>query len=232
MALVPATITVNFTAYYTLGCHRVCYSTNPLGPFDDCVEETFVSAGPASIEVPILVDPESCDPVTYYGYIQACCEELGSLNGRVTWNATYTPTPTCTAVRFTANTDPSTPYITNTGNFCSDSGEIQTKAIGTEFVLCYDGGTSGPNFLAAAGAPGGWLAQGYTYLDDPSVCCNDCVTVSVSGTGNYQYVDCTGQLINASVTGSATICAKVDSWSANYPATIMFSQTAPTCTIL
>jgi hypothetical protein len=49
------------------------------------------------------VENESCTPVTYYGYIQACCETDGSPNGRIPWQVTFTPNPNCKAVEFNCN---------------------------------------------------------------------------------------------------------------------------------
>ena len=227
MALVNATITVNFNATYE--CTRVCWSTNPLGPFNDCLEDTFV-VGASTFEIPIQVDPESCDPVTYYGYIQSCCEELGSLTGRVAWSAVYTPAPPCIAVRVTATT---TTVAKSIANSCGNPGEFNAKANGTIFYVCYDGGVGGADFALDDAGPNGWAAKGYSTVDDPSVCCYNCYTYEVDcGAGaTYQYINCAGTLIRVTTSGVDTICAKEGSISANNLSTIVITQVATTCTL-
>jgi hypothetical protein len=42
-----------------------------------------------------MVDPESCTPVCFEGYIQATCNPEGSPVDQVPWSATFTPTPSC-----------------------------------------------------------------------------------------------------------------------------------------
>jgi hypothetical protein len=50
-----------------------------------------------------MVDNESCTPVTYEGYVQACCEDGASLQGRVPFSITFTPNPTCRSYNITCN---------------------------------------------------------------------------------------------------------------------------------
>lgn len=230
MALVPATLKVNFAAIYVLGCHRICYSTNPLGPFDTCLEETF-SAGPSTFEVPVMVDPESCDPVNYYGYIQACCEDAESENGRVNWTATYTPTPLCTAVKVKAIGSPT--VAMTAPNMCTNPGEFNAKAPGTEFYVCYEGGITGANFITDDTGPTGWTARGFTATDSTDVCCANCCTYEVDcGLGaTYQYINCSGNIITAIGSGTELICAKQGSVSPDAGSTIIITQINTVCTL-
>lgn len=94
--LTPATITVTFTANYA-GPHRICWRQCGVGAFIctniiDCVGGGNV----CSATVSIMVDPESCTPVCFEGYIQATCNPEGSTVDQVFWTSTFTPTPSCT----------------------------------------------------------------------------------------------------------------------------------------
>lgn len=95
MALVPATLTINFTSNYA-GPHRVCYRLNGTGAYDCTTVVTCTGGGAiCSATINIMVDNETCDPVEYDGYVQATCEDIGSLVGRVPFVITFTPNPTC-----------------------------------------------------------------------------------------------------------------------------------------
>ncbi len=95
MALVPATLTINFTSNYA-GVHRVCYRINNTGSYDCTTTVTCTGGGAfCSATINIMVDNETCDPVEYDGYVQAACEDEASLNGRVPFSVTFTPNPTC-----------------------------------------------------------------------------------------------------------------------------------------
>lgn len=95
MTPVPATIDVSFNSNYA-GQHRVCWRIAPAVLYN-C--STLVvcpgSGGLCSITIPITVDNETCDSVTYEGYVQATCEDPSSLDGRVPFTTTFTPTPVC-----------------------------------------------------------------------------------------------------------------------------------------
>jgi len=103
MASTPASIDVSFNANYT-GSHRVCWRIGSSGPYD--CSTTVVCAGggnPCSTSVGITVDDETCNDVTFEGYVQATCEDIGSLNGRVPFSITFTPNPTCKPYRITCS---------------------------------------------------------------------------------------------------------------------------------
>lgn len=109
MAPVPATLQIDFTSNYPLGSHRVCYRIAGSGSPYTCTTVTctpFVPPAPpvgCQALIAITVDNESCDPVTYEGYVQATCEELSSTAGREPFTITFTPVPTCTPVRLQCN---------------------------------------------------------------------------------------------------------------------------------
>ena len=102
MALVPATITVNFTSNYT-GNHRVCYRLGGVGLYNCTTIVACLGGGtPCSTTINVTVDDEACTDYVYDGYVQAVCEAEASTTGRVAWTATYTPTNACFSILFTA----------------------------------------------------------------------------------------------------------------------------------
>jgi hypothetical protein len=104
MALVPATITVNFIANYA-GGHRVCWRQGGTGPYDCSTTVVCVGGGsPCSATIAVSVDNETCDNVVFDGYVQAECEALDSVAGRVTWSTTFSPNPLCDAYAITCTT--------------------------------------------------------------------------------------------------------------------------------
>ncbi len=117
MALVPATLTINFTSNYA-GQHRVCYRLNNIGAYDCTTVVTCTGGGAlCSAIINIMVDNETCDPVEYDGYVQATCEDIGSLVGRVPFVITFTPNPSCKGYTITCESVPVGSYaITNNGS--------------------------------------------------------------------------------------------------------------------
>ena len=103
MATVIATINVNFTSNY-VGCHRLFWRRGAVGPYNGPVEAVPPCTGngnPCSISFYDVVDTEACDPISYEGYVQACCEDVLSIEGRIPFNVTYTPTPECLPLEIT-----------------------------------------------------------------------------------------------------------------------------------
>lgn len=102
MAIVPGVLTINWTSNY-VGPHRVCYRivgapsytcTIPgAGPGTDPICPG--NGGACTYDINLLVDNETCDPVDYEGYVQAACEDVSSLVGRVTFAAQFVPSPAC-----------------------------------------------------------------------------------------------------------------------------------------
>lgn len=103
MALVSATLTVNFISNYA-GQHRVCWRINNTGAYDCTTVVTCTGGGNAcSATITILVDNESCDPVEFDGYVQALCEDSGSLSGRDYFSSIFVPNPTCASYNLRCN---------------------------------------------------------------------------------------------------------------------------------
>lgn len=209
MALVPATITVNFTSNFT-GNHRVCYRLGGVGPYNCTTIVACVGGGFAcSATINVIVDDEACDDYVYDGYVQATCEDALSLTGRVAWTATYTPTNACFSILFTAGGGGSAPGF-NLGADVSCGGTgvvVPSVATGTEFTLCFPAGTTFP-------AP-----PQYTRVDGATNCC-DCeqVTFSCPGGsagGGYFYQDCTTkEFMSGTMSGGdpdVVVCVLLDS---------------------
>lgn len=100
MAIVTATITVDFTANYA-GDHRVCFRIQGSGDPYDCTTIVNCVGGGTSCQAIINTDVNttSCDGViTFEGYVQAACEDEASLTGRLAWTADFTPNPICNRV--------------------------------------------------------------------------------------------------------------------------------------
>lgn len=229
MALVPATLTITFTSNNLDGCHNIYYRTPDSGPYSVYNITCSPAIGTCTANISIMIDSDGCTPVTYYGYIEACCNEAGEL-GQVPFPAvTFTPSPSpCTAVNFRCNEPGGCNNNTTGTDFCFTPGELGAKSFNTQFTLCYDGG--------AANVPAPLLLE-YTCTDDPLACCNSCVTVNVTSVvgGAYQYVSCDGILTNATIgpfDPGDTICALKNSWSANSGAAITFTETSNICTLL
>ena len=105
----PATLNLTWTSNYVLGCHRIGYRIQGSGDPYTIIDNIFGPNCPPGLgaacyyNVAISVENETCDSVTYEGYIQPCCEDILSLTGRIPWNITYNPVPSCIAVTFTCN---------------------------------------------------------------------------------------------------------------------------------
>lgn len=186
MANVPATITVDFNASY-VGCHRLFWRRGAVGAYNGPVLATPECTGggnPCSITFTDIVDTESCTPVEYEGYVQACCEDETSTTGRVPFVITFTPSPTCLPITFTCDnvplasftiTDPGSGYdfatqdgdpVTISGG--GGSGATATMDVGTGLVksvlITNAGSLAGktPEMVLPIGQ-----AESYTYTNQP-----------------------------------------------------------------
>lgn len=122
MALVTATITVDFTANYS-GNHRVCWRVQGSGDPYDCTTVVNCVGGGTTCSAVFNADVNttSCDgTVTFEGYVQATCQDILSTDGRLLWTVDYTPTPTCIRHELTCDyveigsittTDPGVGYL-------------------------------------------------------------------------------------------------------------------------
>lgn len=113
MAEVPGTIRIFYTPAITSSasesspfiCHRICYRQGSSGAYCCLTDNTDSIAGtPKAFDITIgaapcgsvpAVDPESCVNTSYEGYIQACCEAIDALDGRVFWTAEFILDPSC-----------------------------------------------------------------------------------------------------------------------------------------
>jgi hypothetical protein len=204
--LTPATITVNFTANYA-GSHRICWRIQgpPVVPYVctnlvDCIGGGNV----CSATISLMVDPNSCVPVTYEGYIQATCNPEGSPVDQVLWSYTYTPDPSCKLFALTCTNPLNQPCgilpAASLGLNCNGTPRPDIGPITNNSTLFICGISVIPN-----------LVGGYTMTEAPG-CCYDCeqYTISVSpncptcildGTTIY-YLDCaTRELIRIDLTG-------------------------------
>lgn len=97
MATITATITIDFTANYA-GAHRACWRIQGSGDPYDCSTSVSCVGGGTTCQVIITapVNDTSCDgPITFEGYIQAQCQDVLSVSGRLPWTAVFTPTVVC-----------------------------------------------------------------------------------------------------------------------------------------
>ncbi len=82
----------------------VCWRIGSTGPYDCTTVVTCTGGGaPCSASISITVDQETCSTETFEGYVQATCEDVGSLSGRVPFSSIFTPTPTCAGYQITCN---------------------------------------------------------------------------------------------------------------------------------
>jgi len=119
MALVPATITVNWISNY-IGPHRVCYRvvgsptwicTQPGTPDPGFHPNCAGQGNPCSYDIDIMVDNETCVPVDYEIYTQAACETEISTVGRdpvfpATYLISFIPDPACDRYEVTCDDSP------------------------------------------------------------------------------------------------------------------------------
>jgi len=97
MALVIATVTVDFTANYA-GGHRVCWRIQGSGDPYDCTTIVNCIGGGTACQAIFTanVNTTSCDGIVIFeGYVQAICESVGSLNGQLPFTVNFTPNPIC-----------------------------------------------------------------------------------------------------------------------------------------
>ena len=174
MTPVAGALTITWLNQY-VGPHRVCYRlvTAPPSTFT-CVTVNCPNPPGSSntITIPVLVDNESCDTLTWEVYVQAECEDINSTTGRVyvTPSPTFVPAPECTGLTLTCTEVPLVGFdITYDGRENANGGGYN----GTETVDV-GGDTSGsliigigdPNDLLITN-PGGGAATDGVYNNVP-----------------------------------------------------------------
>jgi hypothetical protein len=188
--LTPATINVEFIANYA-GQHRVCWRVQNLitpGTYACTNIVTCVGGGNmCSTIVSVMVDPESCDPVIFEGYIQATCNVEGSLIDRVPFEVIYTPTPTCTGYRLTNTTDLVADLSSaDLGLNCNGTVRPATQLVAGQVI----------NLCGISNMPTGIVID---YDVTPTnLCCYTCNTYRITGVvtgampvGTLYYINCT-----------------------------------------
>lgn len=201
MALVPATITVFFTSNYT-GDHRVCWRTTGSTIYDCSTLVTCLGGGAAcSANITVTVDDTAC-PASFEGYVQAVCEDIGSLNGRVAFYVTYTPVDACESVSYTCiqpECAPTTVAVTDCGGV--NPVGLPKSNLGMVVNFCVPTGTVLP--IVAGHIPGSSTTNCCT-------CMEVTFTNPTEASHTYGYQDCTTRSrVIASLAGnsSVTVCA-------------------------
>lgn len=220
--LIPATITVNFTANYA-GPHRICWRQCGVGSYV-CTNIVDCAGGgnACSITISVMVDPETCDPVCFEGYIQATCNPEGSSTGQVPWTTTFTPDPVCKMYTLACD-----------GSVCVDPPQLcQIIPAITMGLNC--NGTARPEVQIFCGSNIKLCASSVISNLPPNYsmtlfdgCCYDCTTYNINVTqaspsgildgSMVYYTECgTRELKRVDLTGSSyndTICAVTGSVS-------------------
>ncbi len=190
MALVAATITVNFTSNYT-GQHRVCYRFCGSGGYT-CINVSCTGGGAAcSATIPITVDNETCPVVCFEGYIQATCQDISSLTDRIPFTVSFTPNPACKRYKATCNTAGiATVTMVNKGTGYTVGSSPSVSFSG--------GGGTGATATSAVGS-GKILTTGITFISGGSGYVN----------GTYNNVPIDGSAAGTGGLGTFTVTAGV-----------------------
>jgi hypothetical protein len=168
---------------------------------------------PCSTSIPITVDNESCVPVTYYGYIQACCETLGSPNGRIPWQVTFVPNPTCIGVEFDCNN------LTIAGVTITNPGQGYNPGLPPNALISGGGGAGGlaTVIIGNGGIASDTLTNAGAGLTDGFYPLTPAGTVTGVGVGaTYDVTVAGGIIISATRVGFGTGYAPFD--TINFPA--------------
>jgi hypothetical protein len=220
-----STLTINFNSNYSTGAHIICYKLSTDVSYT-CVPITCGGVGPCTAVIPIPgLTNDSCNAVTYEGYVRAACSPEGI--GEIAFSVTFTPTEPCQAVTFectAANCD-----AFNAGTNCDGNpyGTQDNTVLGQTVTICYTGGL--------AGVPGG-VPGTYTQTLNGTVCCYDCNEIRYTNTTgapiDIQYIDCTLIQLNTQTVAagaSVTFCAKPSSYTSvgNAGTFVILSTTCP-----
>ena len=189
MAAIPATITVTFNANYA-GNHRVCWRTSPSSPYD-CTTIVTCTGGGASCNANIVttVDNETCDTVTFEGYVQPTCESEVSLNKRVPFSVTFTPVPTCDGYDIECQYTVMTFSVTNAGtNYDPLNPPTVTISGGGGLGATANATVGGANTITAVTL----VAPGTGYISTPSVVIDPPPVPGVTATADAVLTPCAG----------------------------------------
>jgi hypothetical protein len=172
-------------------------------PLYDCTITVNCTGGgnSCSATIPITVDNASCDPVTFDGYVQACCEEEGSLEGRLPFSVIFTPNPNCKGYTITCvgPVGVASLVITNAGSGYVAGATIPVTITGgggagaTANAIIGDGGVSDQAGSTTVAPLGAGYVNG-TYNNVPAV------TLTGVGVGAlFTVVVAGGQVVSADV---------------------------------
>lgn len=189
MAAIPATITVTFNANFA-GNHRVCWKTSPSSPYD-CTTIVTCTGGGASCNANIVttVDNETCDTVTFEGYVQPTCESEVSLNKRVPFSVTFTPVPTCDGYNIECQYTIMTFSVTNAGtNYNPLNPPTVTISGGGGLGATANATVGGANTITAVTL----VAPGTGYISTPSVVIDPPPVPGVTATADAVLTPCAG----------------------------------------
>jgi hypothetical protein len=168
-----------------------------------------------------MVDPESCIPVCFEGYIQATCNPEASPVDRVLWSATFTPIPTCVQYNISCTDLLGCPVIpaATMGLNCNGTARPDVGPLPNT--------GAGLNICAQSVIPG--LPAGYVMASTGAACC-DCSLYTISITLNPLCV------INCNLDGTIlyyTDCVTKELIAIAYSGvqSILFDQCAVTGTV-
>ena len=100
MPPVTGYISISFTPNF-VGQHRICWRIGNVGPYT-CEPDFTCNTDPCTYYItPVSLNNDSCDTVDFNGYIQAACEEEGTLDGAVFWSQAFVPNPECQPYQLT-----------------------------------------------------------------------------------------------------------------------------------
>lgn len=90
-----ATLSITFTPQITSN-HRVCWKETTDVSYDCTTIVAGIAGVPVTANISVTVFNETCDPVTFEGYVQPTCEAEGSLLNRTAFpNVIFTPDNPC-----------------------------------------------------------------------------------------------------------------------------------------
>jgi len=216
MAPMSGILTVKFLSNYA-GIHRVCWRIGGTGVYDCTTTVTCSGYGAAChVDIPITIDQETCDPIVYDGYVQATCEAIGSMNGRIPFTVTFTPEPICASYSILCNAvGVSDITITVTGN-----GYVPGATVAG--VITGGGGTlaAAEMVIGDGGIVSMDITNGGTLYGDGTY--TDIIPTNISGTG----IDarCTVE-VNGGIITAIYLHTTVDSPGTGYAVNDTFSFT-------
>lgn len=202
MALIPGALNLTFVSNY-VGCHRICWRIQG-NPTYDCSTQVNCGGNGASCNaiIGIQIDDSTCVPVVYEGYAQACCEDVASLNGRLPFLLSYTPSANCQGYTITCigPVGVAAVIVTNSGSgYLPAGGTLPvtfTPSLGGVAATAYigDGGVS-DQFGSASPFPFGSGYVDGTYFNVPAIN----VLPLIGGSGALFTVTVIGGQVNTAV---------------------------------